>query len=333
MTKKPQRRDKLAPPKRLGRGLSSLLGDSPALAKNATNNSTSNSGQVGHKEIPELDISEAVSQATGSYSSVRTIPIEWINPGPWQPRRIFDNQALEELAVSIRQKGLIQPILIRETPGNKARFQLIAGERRWRAAQLAKLHEIPAIVGVFNDRESSEIALVENVQRRDLTNIEEAEAYQALITSHDYTQEELADIIGKSRSHIANMMRLLNLPQSVQEMLASGSLTMGQVRPLIGRDDAATLAKRILADRLSARDVEFLVKDIKFGANKNPTSQTEKSSDIRALEEKAMQKLGLSLSLSWDELKERGKLSITISSLEQLDELMDRLGLSEKHPS
>ena len=153
----------------------------------------------------------------------------------------------------------------------------------------------------------------------------------ALITSHDYTQEELADIIGKSRSHIANMMRLLNLPQSVQEMIASGSLTMGQVRPLIGRDDAATLAKRISVDSLSARDVEKLVKKIKSGANKTSTLKPKKSSDIRALEEKAMQTLGLSLSLSWDEVKERGKLSINMSSLEQLDELMDRLGLSEKH--
>ena len=331
MKKKPQIQDKPLSPKRLGRGLSSLLGDSPALTKNATNNSATNSGQTGHENAPASDMSDAVSQVTGSSSSVRTIPIEWINPGPWQPRRIFDNQALEELAVSIRQKGLIQPILVREAPDKEARFQLIAGERRWRAAQLARLHEIPAIIGVFDDRESSEIALVENVQRRDLTSIEEAEAYQALITSHDYTQEELADIIGKSRSHIANMMRLLNLPQSVREMIASGSLTMGQVRPLIGRDDAATLAKRIFADSLSARDVEKLVNNIKSGANKDSTSKPKKSSDIIALEEKAMQTLGLSLSLSWDEVKERGKLSISMSSLEQLDELMDRLGLSEKH--
>ncbi len=333
MTKRPQTQDKSAAPKRLGRGLSSLLGDSPVLAQTATDNLATNSGQTEYENAPGPDISEAVSQVTGGSSSVRTIPIEWINPGPWQPRRIFDNQALEELAVSIRQKGLIQPILVRETPGKKTRFQLIAGERRWRAAQLAKLHEIPAIVGAFDDRESSEIALIENVQRRDLSSIEEAEAYQTLIASHNYTQEELADIIGKSRSHIANMTRLLNLPQLVQEMIASGSLTMGQVRPLIGRDDAATLAERILADKLSARDVENLVKSRKFGANKNSTLKSEKSSDIRALEEKAMQTLGLSLSLSWDEIKERGKLSITMSSLEQLDEVMDRLGLSEKHQS
>ncbi len=333
MTKKPQRREKPAPAKRLGRGLSSLLGDSPALARNVTSNSATNSGHTGHENALGSDISAAVSQVTSSSSSLRTIPVEWINPGPWQPRRFFDNQALEELAVSIRQKGLIQPILVREAPGKEARFQLIAGERRWRAAQLAKLHEIPAIVGVFDDRESSEIALVENVQRRDLTSIEEAEAYQDLITLHDYTQEELADIIGKSRSHIANMMRLLNLPQSVQDMVASGSLTMGQVRPLIGRDDAAILAKQIFADRLSARDVENLVKDIKSGKNKNPASKPKKSNDIKALEEKAMQNLGLSLSLSWNELKERGKLSITMSSLEQLDYLMDRLGLSDNQSS
>lgn len=331
MTKKPQKQDKSAPPKRLGRGLSSLLGESPALARTAPNNSATNSGKGGHENAPAIDIREALSQVTGGSSSVRTIPVEWINPGPWQPRRIFDNQALEELASSIRQKGLIQPILVRATPGKVSRFQLIAGERRWRAAQLAELHEIPAIIGVFDDRESSEIALVENVQRRDLSSIEEAEAYQALITSHDYTQEELAKIIGKSRPHIANIMRLLNLPQSVQEMIALGSLTMGQVRPLIGRDDADTLAKRIVADKLSARDVENLVKDIKYRINKNVTPKPEKTSDIRELEQKAMQKLGLSLSLSWDERKERGRLSISMSSLEQLDELMELLGVSEKH--
>ena len=332
MTKKSKKQDNPAP-KRLGRGLSSLLGDSPALTKNVINNSASNSDHTLHENLPVLDISEAVSQVTGSSSYVRTIPLEWINPGPWQPRRIFDNKALEELAVSIRQKGLIQPILVREAPGKESRFQLIAGERRWRASQLAGLHEITAIVGVFDNRESSEIALIENVQRRDLTSIEEAEAYQVLITSHDYTQEELADIIGKSRSHIANMMRLLNLPQSVQAMIASGNLTMGQVRPLVGRDDAAALAKQILANRLSAREVENLVKKIKSRANKNPTFKLGKSSDVRAIEERAMNRLGLSLSLSWDEVRERGKLSITMSSLEQLDELMDRLGLSEKHPS
>lgn len=333
MTEKSQKQSKSAPSKRLGRGLSSLLGESPVLTKNANNNPATNSGQAGHGNTPAPNISEAVSQVTGSFSSVRAIPIEWINPGPWQPRRIFDNRALEELAVSIRQKGLIQPVLVRGTPDKEARFQLIVGERRWRAAQLAKLHEIPAIVGVFDDREASEIALVENVQRQDLTSIEEAEAYQALIASHDYTQEELADIIGKSRPHIANMMRLLNLPQSVQEMIASGDLTMGQVRPLIGRDDAATLAKRILADKLSARDVENLLRDRKSGANKNPILKYKKSSDILALEENAMQRLGLSLSLSWDEARERGKLSISISSLEQLEELMARLGLSENHSS
>ena len=162
--------------------------------------------------------------------------------------------------------------------------------------------------------------------------IEEAEAYQALISSHDYTQEELAEIIGKSRSHIANLMRLLNLPASVQELISAGSLTMGQVRPLIGHHDATALAQLILTDNLSARDVEQLIKGMKSGA-KAATKNPEKSSDIRALEDKAMQILGLSLSLSWDEAKERGKLSISMSSLEQLDDLMARLGLADDNPS
>ena len=315
---------KTAAPSRLGRGLSSLLGDGAIPAQNTP--------QPQPNKPSDTELSTMVAQATGNTSSVRTIPVEWINPGPWQPRRIFDVQALNELAVSIRQKGLIQPILVRETPDKKNRYQLIAGERRWRAAQIAKLHEIPAIIGVFDERDASEIALIENVQRRDLTSIEEAEAYQALISSHDYTQEELAEIIGKSRSHIANLMRLLNLPASVQELISAGSLTMGQVRPLIGHHDAAALAQLILTDNLSARDVEQLIKGMKSGAKatrKNP----EKSSDIRALEDKAMQILGLSLSLSWDEANERGKLSISMSSLEQLDDLMARLGLADDNPS
>ena len=189
-----------------------------------------------------------------------------------------------------------------------------------------------AIIGVFDERDASEIALIENVQRRDLTSIEEAEAYQALISSHDYTQEELADIIGKSRSHIANLMRLLNLPVSVQELISEGRLTMGQARPLIGHQDAAAFAQKILTDNLSAREVERLIKDLKGGV-KAETKKPEKSSDIRALEAKAMQILGLSLSLSWDDAKEQGKLSISMSSLEQLDDLMLRLGLVDDSPS
>ena len=315
---------KTVAPSRLGRGLSSLLGDGAIPAKNTP--------QLQAANPTDLELSTMVAQATGSASSVRSIPVEWINPGPWQPRRIFDTQALNELAVSIRQKGLIQPILVRETPDKENRYQLIAGERRWRAAQIAKLHEIPAIIGVFDERDASEIALIENVQRRDLTSIEEAEAYQALISSHDYTQEELADIIGKSRSHIANLMRLLNLPLSVQKLISEGRLTMGQVRPLIGHQDAAAFAQKILTDNLSAREVERLIKDLKGGV-KAETKKPEKSSDIRALEDRAMQILGLSLSLSWDDAKEQGKLSISMSSLEQLDDLMLRLGLAEDSQS
>ena len=296
---------KTAAPSRLGRGLSSLLGDGAIPAKNTPQPQAANP--------TDMELSTMVAQATGSASSVRSIPVEWINPGPWQPRRIFDTQALNELAVSIRQKGLIQPILVRETPDKENRYQLIAGERRWRAAQIAKLHEIPAIIGVFDERDASE-------------------AYQALILSHDYTQEELADIIGKSRSHIANLMRLINLPVSVQELISEGRLTMGQVRPLIGHQDAAALAQKILTDNLSAREVERLIKDLKGGV-KAETKKPEKSSDIRALEDRAMQILGLSLSLSWDDAKEQGKLSISMSSLEQLDDLMLRLGLADDSPS
>ena len=307
---------KSSEPKRLGRGLSSLLGEVP-IAPAASENSSG-------KTVKPADSLSSPGVAS-SGNQVRSLPIEWINPGPWQPRQIFEADALAELAVSIRQRGLIQPILVRENPKKPSRYELIAGERRWRAAQLAKLHEIPAIISEFSDKEAGELSLIENIQRQDLSVIEEADGYQRLIDNHNYTQENLSGIIGKSRSHITNLLRLRQLPGSVKAMLAAGSISMGQARPLIGHPDAAELADKIVKQNLSARAVEALVKSGKGAASSK--TPVQKAADIRALEVRAQTELGFSVSIDWDAAREKGKFSVRLASLDQFDDLLKRLKL------
>ena len=291
----------------LGRGLSTLLGDSGiAAAANQT--------------------------APADQREYQQIPVEWINVGPWQPRRQFDREQLAELADSIRQKGIVQPILLRPTPDQPGRFQLVAGERRWRAAQMAQLHETPAVVRNFSDAECYEIALIENIQRQDLSVIDEAQGYANLLEVNRYTQEQLSKIIGKSRSHIANLLRLLGLPESVQSLLRDGNLTMGQARPLIGNPQAALLAKTIVSKGLSARQAEALVKtavsEAALAAKKPATA--EKSADMRAIEQRAAMELGLAMSINWNEQAETGRVQIDCQSLEQMTLIFEKLGLSDK---
>ena len=299
--------------RRLGRGLSSLLGEVPV-----TPNPPAGQAKTAQPDTASLAPATQKGQ-------VRSLPIEWINPGPWQPRQQFDKDTLTELATSIQQRGLIQPILVRENPQKPSRYELIAGERRWRAAQLAKLYEIPAIISDLSDTEAAELSLIENIQRQDLSVIEEADGYQRLIDSHNYTQEALSAIMGKSRAHIADLLRLRQLPDTVKALLAAGKLTMGQARPLIGNPDAAELAERVVAGNLSARAVETLVKSGKNTETRRPPNQ--KSADIRALEIRAQTELGLALSIDWDENREKGKLSVSLASLEQLDDLLKKLNL------
>ena len=313
MTENPK---KPSEPKRLGRGLSSLLGEVPIVPAASENSSG--------KTVRPAD-SPLSPGGTRAGNQVRSLPIEWINPGPWQPRQIFDPDALAELAISIRQRGLIQPILVRENPKKPSRYELIAGERRWRAAQLAKLHEIPAIISELSDKEAGELSLIENIQRQDLSVIEEADGYQRLIDNHNYTQETLSGIIGKSRPYIANLLRLRQLPGSLKAMLAAGSLSMGQARPLIGHPNASELADKIVKQNLSARAVEALVKSGKGAASSKIPVQ--KSADIRALEVRAQTELGLSVSIDWDVAREKGKLSVSLASLDQFDNLLKRLKL------
>ena len=302
---------------RLGRGLSSLLGEVPIAPA---------AGDALNAEARTAPVSTIQNFASGPVrGQVRQLPIEWINPGSWQPRRHFDKDTLRELATSIQERGLIQPILVRENKEKPTRYELIAGERRWRAAQIAKMHEIPAIISDFTDQEAAELALIENIQRQDLSVIEEADGYQSLIDAHNYNQEALSRIIGKSRSHVANLLRLRQLPEAVKNMLAEGELTMGQVRPLIGHPQAAELAVKIAADNLSARAVEALIKAGK--ASKLSRYPAHKSADIRALEIRAQTELGLSLSIDWDEGQEKGRVSVRLASLDQLDDFLKKLKL------
>lgn len=291
----------------LGRGLSTLLGDS--------------------------GIAAAANQAAPSDKrEYQQIPVEWINVGPWQPRRQFDREQLDELAGSIRQKGIVQPILLRPSPIQPGRYQLVAGERRWRAAQIAQLHQIPSVIRDLSDAECYEIALIENIQRQDLSVIDEAQGYANLLEINRHTQDQLSKIIGKSRSHIANLLRLLGLPESVQSMLRDGALTMGQARPLVGHPQAEFLAKTIVARGLSARQAEALTKTAVSGATSaaKQSATTEKSADIKAIEQRAAVELGLAMSIKWNEQAETGRVQIDCQSLEQMTLILDKLGLSDQ---
>ena len=300
-------------PRGLGRGLSSLLGDAGVAAATGAGTGAGMSQSAGESPPPAAPV-----------SGLTELPIEWINSGPWQPRRRFDKDRLEELAESIRAKGLVQPILVRPQQGASNRYQLIAGERRWRAAQLARLHAVPAIIREMSDGEAHELALIENIQRADLSAIEEAEGYRQLIESFGHTQEQISEIVGKSRSHIANLLRLLTLPDAVAAMVVEGELTMGQVRPLIGHPDCVEMAREVVAKGLSARQVEALVKAGKSGASGKRTPVT-KPADILGIERTLAAKLGIVVDFNWDEANRGGKLVMKFSHLDQFEAVYDKL--------
>ena len=321
MTKAPKKTKKLQ--RGLGRGLSTLLGDAetrslleevPTSMPNFADNVTSMAG------------TKSLSKA----SSVQQIPVEWISPGSWQPRRKFDTDSLKELAESLLKQGVIQPILIRPTPGTVNKYQLIAGERRWRAAQIAKIHEIPAVIREFSEKEASQIALVENIQRRDLSSIEEAAAYDQLIQKYGYTQQELSDVIGKSRPHITNLMRLLTLPEWIQAQIENGNVSVGQIRPIIGHADLDNLAKIIIKRGLTAREAENLLKRKNKTAEKLSREDNLSRSENRDLEEKIEHQIGLKAEIKWNSKIEAGAIKISVSSLEQFDALLEKLGVQAR---
>lgn len=262
----------------------------------------------------------------------RTLPVENIEPNPDQPRRDFDKGPLEDLAASIKEKGIIQPLIVRVSPRDARRYEIVAGERRWRAAQMAQLHEVPVLVREFDDTEVLEVAIIENIQRADLNPVEEAAGYNQLMERFGHTQEKLATALGKSRSHIANLMRLLNLPNEVQAFLRDGSLSAGHARALVTADDPVSLAKHIIKNGLSVRDTEKLAKSSHNVKMKDKTASprsSDKDADTVALEGDLSASLGMKVSLSHKTGQERGQLTITYDSFDQLDELCQKLTVSD----
>ena len=294
--------------KGLGRGLSALLGESGLTP----------------------DQLEAVQSSNGAKAAAKTLPVAAVSalmPGRFQPRRQFDEDSLAELAESVRTKGMLQPILVRPHPEEVGMFEIIAGERRWRAAQRALLHEVPIVVRDFTDQEAAEVALVENLQRQDLTPLEEAEGYNRLLHEFKHTQEELARALGKSRSHVTNMLRLLTLPDSVQLLLEDGKLSAGHARALVASADPAKAAQQVVERGLSVRQTEALVAET--GKAKPQAKRAAKASgnadaDLAALERDLTESLGLKVSLKSN--GQGGELIVQYRTLEQLDDLLTKLG-------
>lgn len=284
----------------LGRGLSALMAD-----------------------IPQADTDTPASD--GARRPDMTVPIERVRPNPEQPRRAFTQEALQELADSIAAKGIIQPLIVRPDPETTGDYQIVAGERRWRAAQIAQLHDIPIIIREFDDSEVLEVAIIENIQRADLNPIEEATGYRQLMDRFDQTQERLATAMGKSRSHIANLMRLLTLPDEVQGMLRDGSLSAGHARALINRDDAVQIARDIVRNGLSVRDVEQRTRKQRKNPNSAGRKPTEKDADTKVLEGDLSVALGMPVTIDHDAEKGTGKLTIKYRDLEQLDDIIQIL--------
>jgi len=298
----------------LGRGLSALLGET--LHEEPVSAGGGGAGEV------------QTAPAT-SGRAVQHIDIASISPHPDQPRKQFDEAALQELADSIAERGVIQPIIVRSLP--RGGYQIVAGERRWRAAQRARLHQIPAIVRDFTDAETMEIALIENVQRQDLNPVEEAEAYSRLIAQFGHSQEVLGRLVGKSRSHVANMMRLLDLPGTVLDVVRAGKISMGHARALIGVEEAGQLVRRIVDKGLSVRQTEKLAQQAKGKTGRAAGEETrrarpaaERDADIVALEQHLADMLGIKVMIDHGGDGE-GTLSLRYGTLDQLDMLCQRL--------
>lgn len=261
-------------------------------------------------------------------SAEQYVPIEQISPNPEQPRKRFDPEDLNDLANSIREKGVIQPLIVRRRENGS--FEIVAGERRWRASQMAQLHQLPVIIREFTDVEVLEVAIIENIQRADLNSVEEAAGYRQLMDRFGHTQEKMAEALGKSRSHIANLLRLLNLPETVLEMVRKGDLSAGHARTLVTADDPVKLANQIIAGGLSVRAAEALVKKAQSGddaapAKKARSSAEEKDADTRALEGDLSANLGLKVTLNHKPGQEAGQVVLSYKTMEELDEICRRL--------
>ncbi|QGM47075.1 ParB/RepB/Spo0J family partition protein [Methylocystis heyeri] len=280
---------------RLGRGLAALIGDAGDDAPTAER-----------------------------FRGQRRIPIEFLRPNPRNPRTTFREDELSDLAASIKEKGIIQPVVVRTIAGVADAYEIIAGERRWRAAQLAGLADLPVVIHEADDREALELAIIENVQRADLNAIEEAKGYERLAADFGYSQSDLAKIIGKSRPHVANTLRLLNLPEASRRLVADGAISAGHARALLAVKDPDAVARRIVDEGLTVRDIEHLAQRQASEAGAKPRKpREEKDADTRAMEKLLSDSLGLSVAIRHE--GERGELKIRYETLEQLDALCRRL--------
>lgn len=267
------------------------------------------------------DINVTAPVDTAPRRADTTLPIEKITPNPDQPRREFSKEGLEDLAASIRQKGVIQPLIVRPIEGGE-RYEIVAGERRWRASQMAQLHDLPVVIRDFDDTEVLEIAIIENIQRSDLNPIEEAMGFRQLMDRFGHTQEKLAEALSKSRSHIANLLRLLNLPEDVQILLRDGQLSAGHARALITSGDASALARQVVEKGLSVRETERLAKGKQDRAERQRTRPLDdKDADTRALEADLSASTGMTVQIDHLAGGQSGVLSIRYASLDELDNL------------
>lgn len=284
--------------KRLGRGLAALIGDSA-------------------QQVPAADKAQRTP---------RRLPVAFLRPNPANPRKAFNTDDLDDLTASVKERGVVQPLIVRPLPGETDIYEIIAGERRWRASQKAGLHDVPVIVREASDKESLEIAIIENVQRADLNALEEARGYRQLMDQYGYSQNEMAEVIGKSRPHIANTLRLLNLPEKVQNYIFEGKLTAGHARALLTLDDPAAAADQIVHEGMSVRDVEKIGASggRKKGAGGRKSATAHKDADTRALEKSLADILGLDVSIDHSGEK-GGTVTVSYKSLEQLDDICRRL--------
>lgn len=295
--------------KGLGRGLSALLADVATV-----------------EEAPRAGAAPA-GAAAGAGAAANMVPIDRIRANPDQPRRAFDEKELQDLAASIRAKGVIQPLILRPHPV-QGQYEIVAGERRWRAAQMAGVHELPAVVRDLSDSEVLELAIVENIQRADLNPLEEAQGYRQLMDRFGHTQERLAEALGRSRSHIANLLRLLTLPEPVLELLRAGKLTAGHARALVTASHPEALAKRVVDGDLSVRQTEQLARSfttVQGGAARPASRPVAKDADTRALEEDLTATLRLKVSIEHRPGQQSGELRIRYATLEELDGLCQLL--------
>lgn len=283
----------------LGRGLSALMAD--------------------------VNIAGATTEEAPRRAEMR-LPVESLEPNPDQPRRDFSTEALEELAASIREKGVIQPLIVRRHPTKPDLYEIVAGERRWRAAQMAQQHDLPVVIRDLNDIEVLEVAIIENIQRADLNALEEALGYRQLMERFGHTQEKVAEALSKSRSHIANLLRLLQLPEEVQGWVRSGQLSAGHARALITTEDPVRLAKEVMSKGLSVRETERLAKEPKDrSAPRKPGKPSEKDADTRALEQDLGAAIGMKVTIDHKGLS-GGQLQISYKDLDELDRICQLLG-------